>query len=116
MTPLAQRIYQQLLRHLRTNHLSITYGELAASLGKHAVHHRSPRFTAALSEVTEWCRSQQVPCLPAIVWSRTTRRPSDGYYKIAHPRVRSEAGRIAAWQREYERVIHEADRFPASLA
>jgi len=113
MSPLATHIYRHLLRHLRSNHHSITYGELAASLGKLATHHRNPHFIAALSEVSTWCRANDLPCLPAIVWSRVRKRPSDGYYKVAHPRVRSEAGRVAAWEREHERVIREAERFPA---
>ncbi len=116
MSPLATEIYKLLLRALRANHASITYGELAARLArKHSTHPRSPKLHAALGEVTRACREHDLPCLPAIVWASATLRPSDGYYKVAHPLSRSDKSARAAWEREHARVLSEASRFPASL-
>jgi hypothetical protein len=112
MTALANAIYKQLLRRLRSSNPSITYGELAAAV---AVHHRNPHFLAALGELTTACRERDLPCLPAIVWSASMCRPADGYYRVAHPRARGERSRVAAWEREQERLVREADRFPRTL-
>ncbi|MBA3393713.1 MAG: hypothetical protein H0T89_13780 [Deltaproteobacteria bacterium] len=116
MPPLAHEIYKHLLRRVRANQPSITYGELAAGLpARHATHHRSPRLHAALGEIALACRALGLPCLPAIVWSRELRRPSDGYYKVAHPRSRSEKSRVAAWEREHAAVVRDIARYPATL-
>lgn len=117
MTPLAQHIYMQLRRRVRSKHPSITYAELADALDyRFSTHRRSPRLFAALTEVSVACREHDLPCLPAIVWRAGARRPSPGYYRVAHPRARSEATRLAAWQREHARVLREAARFPVRLA
>ena len=113
MTALAVDIYEQLLRHLRAEHRSITYGELAAKVG---VHPRSPVFHAALTEVTTACRANQLPCLPALVWRSGTHRPSTGYFAAAHPRARTDRARLAAWEREHADVVAAAARFPATLS
>jgi hypothetical protein len=113
MTALAVDIYQQLLRHLRAKHPSITYAELATKVGAHP---RSPVFYAALTEVTSACRANELPCLPAIVWRSGTRRPSTGYFAAAHPRARTDRSRLAAWEREHAEVIAAATRFPATLS
>ena len=62
------------------------------------------------------CRHAQLPCLPAIVWRADTRRPSDGYYKVAHPRAQTAEARLAAWEREHARVLREVAQFPTKLA
>ena len=117
MTPLADHIYKQLRRRLRAKRPSITYAELAEALDyRFAIHPRSSRLHAALGEVGEACRRERLPCLPAIVWRADLRRPSVGYYKVAHPSARSDATRLAAWEREHARVIRDAARFPRSLA
>lgn len=116
MTPLAQRIYQQLLRRARSATPAITYAELASVLGRHAVHPRSPKLHAALGEVTNACRHEGLPCLPALVWRADRRRPSDGYYKAAHPRAHTDAARIAAWEREHASVLASLARYPPKLA
>ena len=113
MTPLAHRVYKQLVSRVRRDKPSITYGELARAI---EVHPRSPKLHAALGEVTNACRHAQLACLPAIVWRSDTRRPSDGYYKVAHPRAHTDEARVAAWEREHARVLREAERFPARLA
>jgi len=116
MTTLAEEIYRQLRARVRTANPSITYGELAERISpKFPTHPRSSRLHAALGEVTAACRAKRLPCLPAIVWRNDTSRPSEGYYKVAHPRVRTASGRIAAWRSEHERVVREAEQFPASL-
>ena len=113
MTVLAVDIYEHLLRHLRAEHHSITYGELAAKVG---VHPRSPVFHAALTEIASACRASKLPCLPAIVWRSGTHRPSTGYFTAAHPRARTDGARLAAWEREHAEVIAAAARFPATLS
>lgn len=112
MTPLANRIYKQLVAHLRRNKLSLTYGELAKAVD---VHHRSPQLHAALGEVTNACRYNSLPCLPAIVWRAGSNRPSDGYFKVAHPRAHTDEARISAWEREHAKVVSAAEQYPAKL-
>ena len=117
MTPLAQDIYKQLVKRLRGDQHSMTYAQLADMLGKrHAAHPRSPKLHAALGEVTQACRHNDLPCLPAIVWRVSPRRPGDGYYKVAHPRAHTAEAQISAWEREHARVIAEAAKFPPTLA
>ena len=112
MSPLAHRIYKQLLAQVRRNRPSITYGELAKTVD---VHHRSPALHTALGEVSNACRHSQLPCLPAIVWRADAKRPSDGYYKVAHPRAHTDEARIAAWEREHARVLDAISEFPTKL-
>ena len=113
MTPLATKIYKHLRKRVLSGTASITYRELAAATGDH--HPRSRAFYAALGEVTNACRHAQLPCLPAIVWAAQTRRPSTGYYKVAHPRAHTDPSKVAAWEREHARVVAEAARFPPTL-
>jgi hypothetical protein len=113
MSPLANRIYTKLLGHVRRNKASITYGELAEAVDVHA---RSPALHAALGEVSNACRHAQLPCLPAIVWRADRKQPSDGYYKVAHPRAHTDDARIAAWEREHARVLASVAQFPTKLA
>lgn len=116
MTPLATAIYRVLRHRLATSSTSITYGELAEAVTRTIpIHRRSSRLHAALGEVTLACRNAQLPALPAIVWRAGTKRPSDGYYEVAHPRVRTAEGRITAWEAEHDKVIRMKDRFPAKL-
>ncbi|MBS1122991.1 MAG: hypothetical protein H6Q90_5219 [Deltaproteobacteria bacterium] len=116
LTPLAKEIYRQLVRRVRGRHGSITYGELAAEVShKIPIHPRSPRLHDALGEVTLACRTRDLPVLPAIVWRTDSRRPSDGYYKLAHPRARSYKSQLAAWAREHARVLRDRQRFPGAL-
>jgi hypothetical protein len=112
MSPLATKIYKQLRKRVIAGTASITYRELAAALDQHP---RSTRFHAALGEVANACRHAQLPCLPAIVWRADTRRPSTGYYKVAHPRAHTDTSRVWAWQREHVRVIGAAAQFPSTL-
>jgi len=112
MSPLATRVYKQLLSSLRRNKISMTYAELAAAV---EVHHRNPHLHAALGEVTNACRHLQLPCLPAMVWRADVRRPSEGYYKVAHPRAQTDDARLAAWEREHARVVASVDAFPTKL-
>jgi hypothetical protein len=116
MSPFAQHIYRQLRRRVRSKRPSITYAELADSLDyRFSTHPRSRRLFAALTEVSLACRERDLPCLPAIVWRAGAHRPSPGYYKVAHPRARTEAARLAAWQREHALVLRDAVHFPTSL-
>lgn len=116
MTPLAHEIYRQLLRHLRAGKSSITYAELATAVSKkHPTHQRSAAFYAALGEVTSACRAQSLPCLPAIVWSSSDAQPGVGYFKVAHPRAKTEKSQLDAWEREHADVVREAAKFPPTL-
>jgi hypothetical protein len=116
MSPLATAIYKHLRKRLRSPEPSITYRDLAQGLDyRHATHPRSPKFHAALTEVTEACKHAGLPCLPAIVCAAVTKRPSAGYYKVAHPRAQTDESRVSAWQRERARVLREATTFPVSL-
>ena len=112
MSPLASRIYKHLVTSLRRNKVSMTYGELATAVD---VHHRNPKLHAALGEVTNACRHHQLPCIPAMVWRADNRRPSDGYYKVAHPRAHTDAAKASAWEREHARVIASAAQFPPKI-
>ena len=117
MTPLAVQIYKQLRRRVRTKQPSITYRELTEALDyRYTTHPRSSRLHAALTEVTRACRAHDLPTIAAIVWSAGRRRPSTGYYRVAHPTARSDEARVAAWEREHARVLRERDRFPPTLA
>lgn len=112
MSPLASRIYKQLVHHVRRSNPSVTYGELAKAV---AVHHRSPQLHVALGEVTNACRHNGLPCIAAIVCRADSGRPSDGYYKVAHPRAQTDEQRMSAWEREHAKVIGHADKFPTKL-
>lgn len=117
MTPLAHEIYRQLLRRLRNGRASITYAELAARVAPRTpAHHRSPRFHAALGEVSVACRARALPYLPAIVWRASVQRPGAGYYAIAHPRARTEEARVRAWEREHAAVCAAARTYPPRLS
>ena len=113
MSPLATKIYKHLRKRVIAGTASITYRELATAAGD--LHPRSTTFHAALGEITNACRHAQLPCLPAIVWRADTRRPSTGYYKVAHPRAHTDISRVSAWEREHARVVGGAARFPPSL-
>jgi hypothetical protein len=113
MSPLAQKVYRQLKKQLAAGRESITYRELARACGD--VHPRSPALHAALGEVTTACHHAKLPVVPAIVWRAGSNKPSTGYYKVAHPRARTDEARVAAWQREHARVVAEAASLPPAL-
>lgn len=113
MSPIANQIYKHLLSTIRKNKQSITYSELAKAVD---VHPRSPALHSALGEVTNACRHAQLPVLPSIVCRADSKRPSDGYYKVAHPRAHTDDARISAWEREHAKVMNSAGDFPAKLA
>ncbi len=113
MSPLALHVYRRLIHRARSSQPSITYGELAQQVGD--LHPRSPLLHAALGEVSNACRHSALPCLPAIVWRASAKRPSTGYYAVAHPRAHTAEAQLAAWQREHARVLREIARFPPRL-
>ena len=115
MSPLATIIYKTLRRSIQSQH-SITYKELAELVSKkHPTHQRSSSFHAALTELTTSCREQGIPCIAAVVWSASTNRPSEGYYKAAHPRAKTDESKQAAWEREHAAVVSNAAKFPPEL-
>ncbi|HSD90460.1 MAG TPA: hypothetical protein VLB44_23190 [Kofleriaceae bacterium] len=113
MSPLANQIYKHLLSQVRRHRSSITYGELATAI---EIHPRSPKLHSALGEVTNACRHANLPALPAIVWRAGIKRPSNGYYRVAHPRAHTDEARVAAWEREHARVVSAVAEFPPRLA
>jgi hypothetical protein len=113
MSPLANQVYKCLVTAVRRNKSSITYGELATAI---EAHPRSPALHAALGEVTNACRHAHLPALPAIVCRADSKRPSDGYYKVAHPRAHTDDAKLSAWEREHAKVVSSADEFPTKLA
>lgn len=113
MSPLANQIYKHLLEQVRRSNTSITYGELATAVDAHP---RSPALHQALGEVTNACRHAKLPALPAIVCRADSRRPSDGYYKAAHPRAHTDDARVSAWKREHAKVLEWSSEFPPKLA
>ncbi len=116
ITPLARQIYRHLVRTIRRGTASLTYRELATALSeKTPTHPRSSKLHAALTEVTHACRKRDLPAVTAIVWKAGTKRPSDGYYPIAHPRVRSFKAQVEAWKEEYARVLRDIEQLPGSL-
>ena len=116
VTPLAKHIYRHLVRAIRRGTASLTYAELTAAIAdKFELHPRSTKLFGALTEVTVACRERELPAVTAIVWKSGVKRPSDGYYKIAYPRVRSFESQLAAWRDEHARVLREADKLPSAL-
>jgi hypothetical protein len=113
MSPLAKKLYTQLRKRVTAGQQSITYAALARAAGD--IHPRSPALHAALGEVTNACRHAGLPVLPAIVWRAGAKRPSTGYYKVAHPRAHTDEARIAAWEKEHAKVVANPARFPTSL-
>jgi hypothetical protein len=113
VTTYAIQIYKLLLRHARRREPGITYAALAARVGP--VHARSPKLHSALTEISVACRGRDLPCLPAIVWRADTKRPSSGYYKVAHPRARTDRARLSAWEREHEAVVRALPNYPPRL-
>ena len=112
LSPLAVAIQKVLVRRLRSRSPTLTYGELVEALApKHPTHRRSSALHAALNEVSTACRARGVPCLPAIVHRADSGRPGPAYYRAAHPRVRSDAARIAAWEAELVAVLAASERY-----
>jgi hypothetical protein len=116
LTPIAQQVYRHLVRTLRGGTASITYRQLAEAISKKTpTHPRSSKLHAALTEVTKACREHEIPAVTAAVWKAGAGRPSDGYFPIAYPRLRSFETQLEAWRAEHVRVVREAANLPASL-
>jgi hypothetical protein len=116
VTPLARYIYRQLVRLVRKGTNSLSYVELTEAIAdKFTLHPRSTKLFGALTEVTQACRQRELPAVTAIVWKSGAKRPSDGFYKIAYPRLRSFEAQVEAWREEHARVISEAENLPVSL-
>lgn len=112
LSPLAVAIHKVLVRRLRSRSPLLTYGELVEALApKHSTHRRSRALHAALNEVSTACRARGLPCLPALVHRADRGRPGLAYYRTAHPRVRSDAARVAAWEAELIAVLAASERY-----
>jgi hypothetical protein len=116
LTPIAQQIYRHLVRTLRAGTPGITYRELAEAISKKTpTHPRSSKLHAALTEVTKACRERDLPAVTAIVWKAGVHRPSDGYYGVAYPRIRSFKSQLEAWKAEHAVVLESIEKLPAAL-
>jgi len=116
ITPFARYIYRHLVRAIRRGTASITYRELATAISEtYPTHPRSSRLHAALTEVTVGCRERALPAVTAIVWKAGVKRPSDGYYPVAYPRLRSFNAQLEAWREEHARVLKDSEQLPGSL-
>ena len=66
----------------------ITYSDLGTAVG---VHHRSPRLHSALGSIWEWCATQGLPHINALVVQKSGARrgiPGLGYAPDGHPVTR----------------------------
>jgi hypothetical protein len=116
ITPMARQIYRHLAKVLRAGSASITYRELAVAVSKKIpTHPRSSKLHDGLTEVTQICRTRELPAVTAIVWRAGAKRPSDGYFEVAYPRTRSFKAQLAAWQEEHACVLRVAPHLPVTL-
>ncbi len=115
LSPLAERIYQTLLRQLRLPDPLISYGDLVRALGALPppdanLKANDPRLFDALGEIGHACRSHN-PSLP-VISSIVVRRSEDGslgtpgagYFALVFPQVAEETARVQKWRDEVKRV------------
>lgn len=123
MTPLANALYQVL--RIRTpkpiaRKATIGYPELVAELFRYEGiptdlnHHADPRVDAALLELQEACKLENLPLVTALVLGTQERHsPSEAYFKSAHPQATTPDAKSAAWEKELREVAMTF--YPASL-
>jgi hypothetical protein len=124
LSPLAERIYQTLVRQRRSPNPLISYGDLVRALGPLPpsdtnLKANDPRLFEALEEISRACQSN-TPALPALT-SIVVRREEDGslgtpgrgYFAVVFPRVREEEARLRKWREEVKRVV--AFSYPEEL-
>jgi hypothetical protein len=116
LSPLAQGIYEVLLRQLQLPNPLISYGELIRALGPLPPPYadlkpNDQRLFEALGEVLRACQSNKppLPVLTSIVVRRTADgslgTPGSGYFVHAFPQARDEATRLKVWRDEVRRVV-----------
>jgi len=124
LSPLAERIYQTLVRQLRLPDPLISYGDLVRALGSLPppdtnLKPKDPRLFEALGEISRACQSNEppLPALSSIVVRRTADgspgTPGPGYFALVFPQVREETARLEMWQEEVRRAV--ASSYPEEL-
>jgi hypothetical protein len=124
LSPLAERIYQTLLRQLRLPNPLISYGDLVRAVGPlpspdTELKANDPRLFEALGEILRACQSSKppMPALTSIVVRRSADgslgTPGAGYFAVGFPQVRDETKRVEMWREEVRRVV--AFSYPAKL-
>lgn len=108
LSPLASEIYRVLRDLVPNENAQITYQDLVYQLGplpapNQGLHWQDLRLNAALGELVEECRGQQLPAIPAIVVRSNELTPSYGYYSIAYP-GRNYDDALADWVGEVQQV------------
>ena len=115
LSPLAERIYQTLLRqcHLPNPLISMVIG--SGAVGIHATSRLGPEAerSAVVRGIGEICACQSskppMPILTSIVVRRsadgTLGTPGAGYFAVGFPQVRDETARIEMWREEVRRVV-----------
>jgi hypothetical protein len=128
LSPLAERIYQTLVRHQCFPNPLISYGGLVRALTPLPAPYtdlqaNDERLFEALGEIARACQSNQppLPALTSIVVRRTADgslgTPGPGYFALTFPQVRDEAAKLQIWREEVRRVVACAySTEPASAA
>ena len=124
LSPLAERIYQTLIRQLRFPNPLISYGDLVRALGplpppNTNLKANDQRLFEALGEISRACQNKNppLPILPSIVVRRaedgSLGAPGPGYFALVFPQVREETARLQMWRDEVRRVV--AFSYPEDL-
>jgi hypothetical protein len=125
LSPLAERIYQTLVRQLRLASPLIAYGDLVRALGPLPppdanLKANDYRLFEALEEISRACQGYEPP-LPALTSIVVRRRedgslgePGRGYFAVTFPEVQEERERLRLWREELRRVV--ASSYPEELA
>jgi hypothetical protein len=124
LSPLAERIYQTLLRQLRLPDPLISYGDLIRALGPLPppdanLKANDSRLFDALGEIGHACRSHNppLPVLTSIVARRSEDghlgTPGAGFFALVFPQVQQETARLQVWRDEVKRVA--AFSYPKEL-
>ena len=116
LSPLAERIYQTLVRQLRLPDPLISYGDLVRTLGPLPppdtnLKANDQRLFDALGEIFRACQSNNppLPALTSIVVRRTADgslgTPGPGYFALDFPQVPEETARLQMWREEVRHVV-----------
>jgi hypothetical protein len=125
LSPLAEQIYQTLVRRLRFPDPLISYGDLVRALGPLPppytdLEANDKRLFDALAEILRACQNHKppLPALTSIVVRRTADgglgTPGAGYFAQLFPWVREEIARLEMWREEVKRVV--AFPYPEELS
>ena len=125
LSPLAERIYQTLVRQIALPNPLISYGDLVRTLGRlpppnSSLKANDQRLFEALGEVHRACQDNHPP-LPELI-SIVVRRnedgtlgmPGSGYFAVVCPHVTDQKARLHIWREEVKRVVSSS--YPKELA